>query len=78
MIVCDERMYQNIKPGGTAGENTLVPADWDRSFFYAHGCPKERFYRHYRIKIEGRKIRRNEVKYERRKEDSLQNLFRRA
>ncbi len=33
MIVCDERMYQNIKPGGTAGENTLVPADWDRSFF---------------------------------------------
>ena len=27
-------MCKNIRPGGTAGENTLVPAiDWDRSFF---------------------------------------------
>ncbi len=26
MIVCDERMCICIKPGGTAGDNTLVPA----------------------------------------------------
>lgn len=33
MIVCDERMRICIKPGGTAGDDTLVPAIWDRSFF---------------------------------------------
>ena len=42
MTVCDERMCdERIKPGGTAGDFTLVPAlDWDRSFFDAFSNQK--------------------------------------